>query len=218
MEKGCFITFEGGEGSGKTTQIEKLSTWLKTQNKEVVLTREPGGSEGGEEIRNLFVQGCANRWEPMSEVLLLYAARYDHVEKLIKPALNRGAWVLCDRFFDSTFAYQGYGHNMSLDILEKLNDIALDDFKPDLTFLLDIDVKQGLKRAIKREGDKEAKEDRFESLDISFHEKLRQGYLNIAKKNHNRIQIIDANNSVEDIFACIKQISQKLLITDNYGK
>ncbi len=217
MKKGYFITFEGGEGSGKTTQIDKLCEWLKQKGHEVVLTREPGGSEGAEEIRKLFVQGEVNRWEPMSEILLLYAARYDHMEKLIKPALNRGAWVLCDRFFDSTFAYQGYGHKISIDILRKLNNIALNGFKPDLTFLLDIDVKEGLKRALRRESDKIVKEDRFENLDISFHEKLRQGYLAIARENNERIKVINANSSSDDIFAHILLVCQSLSI-DNHGK
>ncbi len=205
MNRGRFITFEGGEGSGKTTQIQKLCQWLKEKHIEVVLTREPGGSEGGEEIRNLFVQGQSNRWQPMSEVLLLYAARYDHVERLIKPALKRGAWVLCDRFFDSTFAYQGYGHKLSLEVLKNIHHIVLGEFKPDATFLLDIDVKQGLKRAMQREEGKNIKEDRFENLDISFHEKLRQGYLEIANENQERIKIVEAQNTMETIFERIQK-------------
>ncbi len=211
MHKGRLISFEGGEGTGKTTQIEKLKNWLETKNIEVLLTREPGGSEGGEEIRQLFVQGKAKRWMPMSEILLLYAARYDHVERLIKPALNHGSWVLCDRFYDSTFAYQGYGHKISLDMLKNLHQIVLEDFKPDVTFLLDIDVKKGLKRAIQRESEKNIKEDRFESLDLSFHEKLRQGYLTIAKEDNKRIKVINADDNIENIFVDIQKICKTLM-------
>ncbi len=211
MRKGRFITFEGGEGAGKTTQIRKLQTWLKSKKIEVVLTREPGGSEGGEEIRNLFVHGKATRWEPMSEALLLYAARYDHVERLIKPALNRGAWVLCDRFFDSTFAYQGYGHKLPLEILKTLNQIVLKNFEPDITFLFDIDVKKALNRAIERENEKEIKEDRFESLNISFHEKLREGYLELAKENNKRIKVINADDNIENIFMHLQKICESVI-------
>lgn len=198
MKNGCFVSFEGGEGSGKSTQIHKLSQWLHQNNIDNIVTREPGGSEGGEKIRKLLVSGGVNQWEPMSEILLFYAARYDHVERLIKPTLAKGIWVLCDRFFDSTIAYQGYGHNISLSKLKQLNQLILGDFQPDMTFLLDIPAQIGLKRANIRENEKDLKEDRFENLDISFHERLRNGYLDLAQ-NQSRFKIIDANRDIDVI-------------------
>lgn len=213
MQHGRFISFEGGEGSGKSTQIQKLSKWLEQKNIRNIVTREPGGSEGGEKIRELLVSGGTERWEPMSEILLFYAARYDHVERLIKPALKQGIWVLCDRFFDSTIAYQGYGHNISLSKLSELNTLVLDDFKPDITFLLDIPADVGLTRANIRENKKNIKEDRFENFDIQFHERLRNGYLDLAKKQ-SRFKIIDANRNIDIIFNDIINICYSYL--DNF--
>lgn len=213
MKNGCFVSFEGGEGSGKSTQIQKLSQWLHQKNINNIVTREPGGSEGGEKIRELLVSGGTNRWEPMSEILLFYAARYDHVERLIKPALAKGIWVLCDRFFDSTIAYQGYGHNISLSKLTQLNQLVLGDFQPNITFLLDIPAQIGLKRANIRENEKNLKEDRFENFDISFHERLRKGYLDLAK-NQKRFKIVDADRAIDVISKDIIGICDQYIESD----
>ncbi|MFV0431303.1 MAG: dTMP kinase [Alphaproteobacteria bacterium] len=209
MKQGYFISFEGGEGSGKSTQIQMLASWLNEQGIETVVTREPGGSEGGEKIRELLVSGATESWQPMSEILLFYAARFDHVERLIKPAMAEGKWVLCDRFFDSTIAYQGYGHDMPLQKLYQLNEIILDGFEPNITFLLDIPAKVGLKRANIREASKNVKEDRFENLDIAFHERLREGYLAMAQ-NTKRFKVIDAHQNIDTIFKDIVNICEKL--------
>lgn len=188
-----FITFEGGEGSGKSTQIKLLADWLKHQNIDVILTREPGGTQSAEALRSILLTGDPDRWDGMSELLLLYAGRHDHVEKLIKPALAKGTWVLCDRFADSTMAYQGYGHGLGVETVSAIHKIALGDFKPDLTLLFDIPVDLGLQRAVERRGD----EMRYEEMDISFHDKLRAGYMEIAKSNPKRCEIINADQTIE---------------------
>ena len=199
MSKGLFITLEGGEGSGKSTQIKALAALLRDQGYDVVTTREPGGTPEAEKIRDLLVKRDGGNWTPMAEILLLFAARQMHVESLIKPALAVGKIVISDRFTDSTRAYQCYGHGVPLDILEGLNKLSLRGFNPDLTFILDIPVEVGLARAGKRlKGDK-SQEDRFENLDVSFHERLRNGFLTIAKNEPARCVVVDATQSVEKI-------------------
>jgi len=199
-----FITFEGGEGSGKSTQIKLLMAWLNRQNIDVIMTREPGGTESAEALRSILLTGDPNRWDGMSELLMLYAGRHDHVEKLIKPALAKGTWVICDRFSDSTMAYQGYGHDLGVDVVSAVHNISLGDFTPDLTLIFDIPVAIGLKRAIARRGS----EMRYEEMDRSFHDKLRVGYMEIAKNNQDRCQVINADQSIdavsEDINNAIK--------------
>lgn len=190
-----FISFEGGEGSGKTTQINMLSSALAKLEYRVVTTREPGGTPEGEKIRSLIVQRDAGSWTPMAESLLLFAARNMHVEKLIKPALAEGQIVLSDRFTDSTFAYQGYGNNFDIQKIEQLSQISIDGFSPDLTFILDIDVRAGLARSNKRlanEKGYQSTEDRFERMELEFHERLRTGFLEIAKNNPLRCHVMDA--------------------------
>src|SRR5262245_20111935 len=150
MGRARFITFEGGEGSGKTHHSRRLEEWLKSQGHDVVLTREPGGTPGAEEIRKLLVQGEAARWQPMTEALLHFAARRDHVNKVIQPALARGAWVVSDRFADSTMAYQGYGHRLGREPIDLLKTLVLGDFSAGLTLLFDVPVALGLARAGKR--------------------------------------------------------------------
>ena len=199
LDKGLFITLEGGEGTGKTTQIQNLSEALQQQGYEVVLTREPGGTPEAEKIRSLLVERDGGDWTSMAEVLLFFAARNMHVEKLIKPALVAGKIVICDRFTDSTRAYQAYGHGLDLNLIEGAKTLSIGDFEPDMTFVLDLPVAQGLARAGKRMTEEDSSEDRFEQLDISFHEKLRQGFLDIADKNPARCHVIDAAQSVENI-------------------
>ena len=217
MSTGLFITLEGGEGSGKSTQIKLLAEKLRAQGRDVVITREPGGTPEAEKVRDLLVKRDGGSWTPMAEILLLFAARQMHVETLIKPALAEGKTVISDRFTDSTRAYQSYGHGVSLDVLEDINKLALDGFGPDLTFILDLPVEQGLGRAGKRLQEDNSQEDRFENLDISFHERLRQGYLDIARKDAARCAVVDAGQSVDEIaevlfekaWSKIKQDKQK---------
>lgn len=212
---GLFITFEGGEGAGKTTQINRLAQSLTETGHKVVTTREPGGTAEAEKIRDLLVQRDGGQWSPLSEALLLFAARHLHVERVINPNLNAGKIVICDRFTDSTRAYQGYGHGLDLDVIENLKDTVLEDLEPDLTFILDIDSKAGLERSERRLAaealDIKQKEDRFESLDISFHEKLRQGFLEIAKNNPDRCKVFDASKDLDAIAADILKSTQEKL-------
>ena len=149
MTEGRFISFEGGEGAGKSTQARLLRDALDARGISCVPTREPGGSPGAEDIRKLLVQGDINRWEPVAETLLLFAARADHISRTIRPALAAGKWVICDRFTDSTYAYQGVGRNVERETIRRIETIAIDDFRPDLTLVLDISPEIGLLRAIR---------------------------------------------------------------------
>ena len=188
-ERGRFITLEGGEGAGKSTQQRLLVSALQSQGLEVIATREPGGSPGAEEIRTLLVKGDSLRWDGVSEALLHFAARRDHLRSLVWPALERGAWVVSDRFADSTLAYQGYGHGLDRKVYDQLYRIVCGDFKPDLTLILDLPVADGLARAGKRGGG----EDRYESMGAAFHERLRQGFLKIAEEEPTRCRVVDAS-------------------------
>ncbi len=183
-----FITLEGGEGAGKSTQARRLASVLRTEGINVLETREPGGSPGAEEIRRLLTTGEPDRWSPMAETLLHFAARADHIRRTIRPALKAGRWVCCDRFADSTMAYQGYGHGIDGDFIARLAAAVLGDLRPDLTLVFDLPVEQGLARAAKRAG----QEDRYEKMDIRFHEALRLGFLDIAAKDPARCVLIDA--------------------------
>lgn len=198
--RGRFITLEGGEGAGKSTQIRLLAEALRATGIDVVTTREPGGSPGAEAVRDLLVNGDPGRWLPVSEAMLLSAARHDHVMRTIRPALDAGQWVLCDRFADSTMAYQGFGHGLDHGVLTTLRDIAVGDTKPDLTLILDIDPAQGLARAAARRGG----EDRYERMQVAFHERLRQGYQAIAKAESSRCTLIDASTGIDIIQAAIR--------------
>ncbi len=209
MSAGLFITLEGGEGSGKSTQAKHLKLRLEQAGHAVVQTREPGGSEGAEDIRALLVTGEPSRWDGMTEALLLFAARHDHLERIIKPALKAGKVVLCDRFTDSTMAYQGYGHNLGRETIEKLNAVALDGFGPDLTLILDLPVDIGLSRAMSR-GDGEQ---RYEDMDIAFHQRLRDGFLDIAKREPDRCKVVDASGSEEAVAEKISGVVMSLLAT-----
>lgn len=198
-----FISLEGGEGSGKTTQIKLLQLALEMLDFEVIVTREPGGTPEAEKIRDLLVQRDGGDWTATAEALLLFAARNMHYETLIKPALQRGAVVISDRFTDSTRAYQGYGMGMDLQDIEEIKQKAIGTVEPDMTFIMDIDVRQGLQRSMSRLSEEAAEkaklEDRYESRQIDFHEKLRAGYLSIAKANQERCHVIDASAKVNDI-------------------
>jgi dTMP kinase len=191
--RGQFITFEGGEGAGKSTQVRILAERLSAVGIEVVATREPGGSPGAEAIRALLVTGDPDRWSAVSETLLMYAARRDHIERTIRPALERGAWVISDRFADSSRAYQGAGGGVSPALLAAMEAYVLENTRPDLTLVLDLPVELGLERAGLRGGD----EARFEAKDLEFHQRLRKAFLAIAKTESRRCVVIDAKASPE---------------------
>jgi dTMP kinase len=212
--KGLFITLEGGEGAGKSTQSRRLKATLESAGRDVVLTREPGGTPEAEKIRDLLVQRDGGNWTPMAECLLFFAARQMHVETLIKPALADGKIVICDRFTDSTIAYQGYGHGFDIPTIEQIAQLSLGDFKPDLTFILDLPVADGLARSLKQKdvsSGKENTEDRFEKLKIDFHEKLRQGFLDIAAHETERCVVVDARGSADDVYNVIWERIQNAL-------
>lgn len=206
--RGRFITFEGGEGAGKSTQVRLLAEALRARGLEVVTTREPGGSPGAEAIRDLLVRGEADRWDGLTEALLHYAARRDHLQKTIRPALERGAWVVCDRFNDSTLAYQGSGHGTDRGRLEVLYGMVAEGLVPDLTLVLDLPVRVGLGRAGARGGD----EDRYERMDGGFHDRLRQGFLEIAAAEPARCAVLDATQGVEAVHrAVLSTVTRRLL-------
>ena len=210
MTRGRFITLEGGEGAGKSTQIRLLADALTACGKNVVVTREPGGSKGAEEIRALLVSGETGRWGPVTEALLHTAARRDHLERTVWPALDAGSWVICDRFFDSTMAYQGYGLGLGRDLIGALQITALGDFRPDLTLILDLPVEAGLARANARRGG----EDRYERMDLDFHRRLRDGFLDIARREPDRCAVIDAAHPVEAVQAAILDaVTRRLGVT-----
>ena len=187
MFKGKFITIEGCEGTGKSTQIKLLEKYLKKKIK-IKSTREPGGSFGGEQIRKLIFKKKED-WSPLTEALLHISARNDHLEKIIKPNLKKGVWIICDRFRDSTTAYQGYGNDLKLNILEIMQDSIFNKFHADLTIVLDMDVKKCLSRVKKRKSGIQ----KYEKMNINFHKKIRKGFLTIAKKNKKRCFVINAD-------------------------
>lgn len=201
-KRGRFITLEGGEGAGKSTQIRLLSETLRGRGLDVVTSREPGGSPGAEAVRRLLVSGDTGRWEPMTEALLHFAARRDHLVRTVWPALERGAWVICDRFADSTMAYQGYGLGLGRAPVERLYSLAIGAFAPDLTLILDLAPELGVDRARAR-GDAE---DRYERMDISFHRRLRDGFLDIARREPARCAVIDANQTIEGVQASVYEV------------
>ncbi len=195
-----FITFEGGEGAGKSTQIGLLAAALTAAGIPVQTTREPGGSPGAEQIRELLVTGAGDRWDAMTEALLHFAARREHLRSVVWPNLAAGQWVLSDRFADSTLAYQGYGHGLGRAPIEQLYDLVVGKFAPDLTLILDVPVALGLDRALaRRDG-----EDRYEGLDGAFHERLRQGFREIADREPHRCVLIDGSGAVERVQAAVQ--------------
>lgn len=201
MKSGKFITFEGGEGAGKTTQAKRLCEALEAQGIETLLTREPGGTFGAEAIRDLVLSGIDDRWSGITELLLMYAARVDHVEKLIKPSLERGVWVISDRFSDSTVAYQGYARGVDLGSIKSVHDAVLGDFSPDLTFLFDIDPVLALKR-VETRGEELS---RFDKEKLDFHKTIRAAFQSIAEGAPERFVTLDAASSRDEIFKAIKR-------------
>lgn len=206
---GLFITFEGGEGAGKSTQVKRLGEHLTAGGRQVVLTREPGGAPGAEAIRKLLVEGAASRWDGVTEALLHTAARRDHLQKTVWPALQAGKIVISDRFVDSTTAYQGYGHGLDVAMLEMLYKAAIGSFKPDLTLIIDVPLDIGLARAGARGG----AENRYESMDRKFHERLRDGFLAIAKLEPSRCKVIDGARDADAVHADILAAVNALLQT-----
>ena len=211
--KGKFITFEGGDGSGKSTQIKLLSEYLKAKGEDVEATKEPGGTEVGQEIRKLLVCGDKDKFDAVAEALLYFADRHVHMTQKVWPALNEGKIVLSDRFADSTVAYQYYGYNkrVSKDVLDNLYDIAVGNFRPDLTIILDIDPKKGLERSFNKAKSAEVKELRFEGREIEFHENLRNGFLEIAKQEPERCVVLNADKSVEELHKDIVKVVESRL-------
>lgn len=199
MARGRFITFEGGEGTGKSTQLRRLADRLRSEGRAVVATREPGGSPGAETIRDLLVNGAADRWSPVTETLLMYAARRDHIERVIAPALARGDWVVCDRFADSTRAYQGAAGGTDPALIAALETYVLGEVRPDLTLVLDLPVETGLARAASRPG----AETRFESKGQAFHARLREAFLAIAAAEPGRCAVIDAAGDMDQVAAAV---------------
>jgi dTMP kinase len=195
-----FITFEGGEGSGKSTQIKLLAERFQSLGKAVVSTREPGGTPDGEAVRTLLVTGEAGRWSAEAETLLNYAARDNHLNKIIRPALANGKTVLCDRFMDSTRAYQGYAGACTFHLIDELERSIVGATQPNLTFMFDLDPVLGLERAAKQG---KGKEDRFERMGLAFHQRLREGFLEIAAQNKDRCCVINAAETIETVSQAI---------------
>ncbi len=209
MIKPRFISFEGGEGSGKSTQIKLLAKRLAKYG-DVITTREPGGTIEAEIIRKLLVKGKKNKWSGVVETLLLYAARKDHIDKVIAPNLKKNKWVLCDRFKESTLVYQGYGKNVDIELIKKLDKIITNNLTPGLTFILDIDPIIGLKRS-KRKSNTET---RYENMSLRFHNNIRKAFRTIAKSNKKKFILINANqdiNLIQDIIwnEVLKRINAK---------
>lgn len=201
--RGRFITLEGGEGAGKSTQARRLATWLAERGIACLLTREPGGAPGAEDIRALLVTGEPGRWDAVTEALLMNAARRDHVIRTIRPALAAGRWVICDRFIDSTRAYQGDAGGVPAATLEALIDAAVEDTRPDLTVILDVPPDAGLARAHGRGG---AAETRFERKGPAFHAAVREGFRRIAAADPGRCALVDAGGSESDVAAAVAAV------------
>jgi dTMP kinase len=212
--QGRFLTFEGGEGAGKSTQVNLLADSLRYLGIDLVTTREPGGSVEAENIRALLVTGEPGRWDPISEALLLYAARRDHWLKLIEPALTQGKWVICDRFSDSTLVYQGIAKGVDQGVLARLHQLALGEIQPDLTILLDLPAETGLSRTLDRESARASGENRFERMGHEFHHSLRAGFVELAAANPARIVTIDASQGVTEVAASVLDTVRSRLCED----
>lgn len=202
-ERGKFIVFEGGEGTGKSTQARLLADALSSAGTQVVLTREPGGAPSAELLRRLLVEAppCTG-WAPLSEALLHYAARSEHIEKTIRPALIRGVCVISDRFADSTAAYQGAGLGLGSDVLDCLRRLVINDVAPDLTIILDLDAEQAIGRA----GLRAAAPDRYESMDLPFHQRVRSAFLEIARQDARRYAVIDASPDFRQVQRAVRDV------------
>ena len=199
--KGYFITFEGVEGAGKSTQANLLYQYLINNGKEAILTKEPGGTKTGRKIRQILLEKTEEIFPPVAELMLYEADRNFHIHNLIKPSLQQGKYIICDRFTDSTLAYQGYARGLDINLIKQLNEIATEGIKPDITFLIDIPVEEGLKRIRQTR-----QADRIEDEDIQFHKRLREGFLKIAENEKDRIVVLDGMESPENILAKIVEI------------
>ena len=203
-----FISLEGIEGSGKTSQIFFIKEFFKKHNKDVLITKEPGGTKIGTKIRKILLNPVNNNLDYLSELLLYSADRAQHLSEIILPALEENKIVICDRFFDATTVYQGYVRGVDLNLIKKIHNMVLKGFKPNLTILFDISAEIGLERAKKqiRNGERDLSESRFEKEEINFHKKVRQGYLELAKIESNRFEIVDASQSIEIVKKKILEI------------
>ncbi len=199
MARGRFISFEGGEGAGKSTQAERLADALRDRGIPCRATREPGGSPGAERIRELLVRGDVGGWDPMTEALLHFAARRDHVTTVVAPALDEGTWVVCDRYTDSTVAYQGYGQGLAVSVIADLHRAAVGDLWPDATIVLDIGVSEGFDRVAGRGRGRH----RYENMDAGFHERVREGFREIAQRNAERCLVVDAARSSDVVHEAV---------------
>jgi dTMP kinase len=208
-----FITLEGIEGSGKTTQISRLVEFLEDRGIECVTTRQPGGTLIGENIRSILLDPANSALEPMAELLLYMADRSQHIDELIRPSLEAGKTVICDRYFDATVVYQGFARGLNIELIRKLHQILFDDLKPDITLLLDLAPQVGLQRAWQQlnNGQRSGLESRFEAETVTFHEKVRAGYLELARLEPNRFQIVDAAQSQDQVFTAISTIISSIL-------
>ena len=204
--RGLFITMEGGEGVGKSTNMSLLENFLRDNGVDVLVTREPGGTGLGEEVRGLLLQHREGKVSEMAELLLLFAARAQHIDEVIEPALARGTWVLCDRFTDATYAYQSGGRGMPQDDIRALEDLVQKTLRPDYTLLLDVDVAVGMSRARNR-----GELDRIEREAMDFFERVRSSYLEIAERSSGRVHVVDASQSLEDVQAQLLKLGGELL-------
>jgi len=212
MKKGAFITIEGIEGSGKSTVAEKLQAIIERSGYDVLRTREPGGTRISEKLRELLLDPSNTDISPMTELFLYVASRAQIVDEVIAPALRNGKIVLCDRFMDASVAYQGWARGLGEELVEKLNEIAVREAVPDLTFLLDLPVREGFERGpLKRAREGVAEIDRLEKEEIGFHEKVREGYLRIAGRHSDRVVVVDATRRIEDVVREVAEIAAKRL-------
>ena len=202
MTRGLFVTFEGGEGAGKSTQIARLAERLRADGRDVLLTREPGGSPGAEAVRHVLLSGAAESFGPAMEAILFAAARSDHVEQVIRPAVARGAVVLCDRFLDSSRVYQGITGNLDQNFMRALERVSINGMMPDLTLILDIDPEEGLRRASARRGEETA--DRFEKETLAVHQTRRDAFLDIARAEPARCVVVDAGQAPDAVARAIE--------------
>ena len=199
MFQGKFITFEGTEGVGKSTQIQLLENYLKTKNISCIVTREPGGTKLGERVREILLDNDGVEMDPMTELLLMFSARAQHLNEVIYPALKVNTWVLCDRFTDASYAYQGGGRGLSFPVINRIENTVQNQFRPDLTILLSGDIQEGMRRVSKR-GEK----DRFEQEHLAFFERVRSSYLKLAKANPERFSVVDADQKIDKIALAIQ--------------
>ena len=211
--KGVFITLEGGDGTGKSTQIRMLSAALAASGVDVVSTREPGGTPQAERIRNLLLQRDSGSFDPLTEAMLMFSARREHLVNKIWPSMEEGKWVISDRFADSTRAFQGYGMGLDMALIERLYNLVAGEFQPDLTLIFDIDPEAGLARSMKHMSQTanatESTEDRYERMGLAFHTRLRDGFLSIARDNPARCVVVDASQDIDSVHRQVLDIVTK---------